>query len=128
MPITDLAETRTGDANFINNFYRVENEEKAIQNQWKNIRGGKEIISLLKEYNERKSKELIVAKDADNLDQIFSQKEYFPENSYDLKRWHNHIEKKIKTKSALKIARLAFKTRPIGRLYDFSDSIKRNKR
>jgi putative hydrolase of HD superfamily len=121
----DLAEVRTGDANFLNSFYRIEKEEKAIKDQWKNIKGGKEIISLLKEYNERKTKEAIVAKDADYLDQIFLQKEYLPENSYDLRKWHNHIEKQIKTKSALKIAKLAFKTRPIGWLYDFGDSVKK---
>lgn len=118
----DLAELRTGDANFINKYYRVENEDKAIQDQWRNIIGGKETISLLKEYDRMKSKEAIVAKDADILDQIFLQKEYLPENSDDLKKWHNYKEKDMKTKSALKISKLTFKTRPMDWVYDFAKS------
>jgi len=124
----DLAELRTGDANFINKYYRVEQEEKAIQGQWKDIVGGKKVISLLKEYNERKSKEAIVAKDADILDQIFLQKEYLFHRPYDFKKWHDNMERQVKTKSALKIARLVFKTRTMDWLYDFAKSIKDNKK
>lgn len=124
----DLAELRTGDANFINKYYRTENEEKAIQEQWKNIIGGKKIISLLKEYNDRKSKEARVSKDADILDQIFLQKEYLSQSPYDFKKWHSYHEKRLKTKSALKIARLVFKTRAMDWVYDFADSVKEKKR
>ncbi len=123
----DLAELRTGDANFINRFYRTEHEGRAIKDQWKDIVGGEEIIILMEEYNERKSREAVVAKDADILEQIFLQKEYLSEKPYDFKKWHTHMEKQIKTKSALKIAKLAFKTNPTGWLYDFTDSIKQNK-
>jgi len=124
----DLAELRTGDANFMNKYYRVENEKKAIFDQWKDIVGGKKVISLLKEYNERKSKEAIVAKDADILDQIFLQKEYLFHRPYDFKKWHDNMERQVKTKSALKIARLVFKTRTMDWLYDFAKSIKDNKK
>ena len=118
----DLAELRTGDANFLNKFYRTENEERAIQDQWKNIIGGKEVISLLKEYNKRKSKEAIVAKDADILDQILLQKEYLSHRPYDFKKWHNHMERQIKTKSALEISKLTFRTQPMDWIYDFARS------
>lgn len=118
----DLAELRTGDANFINKYYRVENEEKAIRNQWNSIPGGKETIFLLEEYNKRKPKEAIVAKDADILDQIFLQKEYLSERPYDFKKWHNHMERQLKTKSALKISKSVFKTRPMDWVYDFAKS------
>lgn len=124
----DLAELRTGDANFINKYYRVEKEKKAIQDQWKNIIGGKKITSLFKEYNNRKSKEARVSKDADILDQIFLQKEYLSQRPYDLKKWHTHHQKRLKTKSALKIAQLVFKTRAMGWVYDFADSVKKKKR
>lgn len=124
----DLAELRTGDANFINKFYRTENEEKAIQDQWKHIIGGKEVISLLKEYNERKSKEAIIAKDADILDQIFLQKEYLSHRPYDFKKWHNHHEKRLKTKSALKIARLVLRTETMDWVYELGGLIKKNKK
>ena len=122
----DIAELRTGDSNFINKFYRNEEEKKAIKDQWVEIPGGKEIIKLLSEYNARKTKEAIVAKDADNLDQIFLQREYLPEKSYDLRKWHNHITRKLETTSARKISNLALKTNPIKWVYDFSD-LSRNK-
>lgn len=121
----DLPELRTGDANFINSFYRVDKEEKAIKDQWSGIPGGEEIIKLLSEYNEGETKEAIVAKDADILNQIFLQREYLPQNSYDLKRWHNHQLQGIKTASARQIANLALKTNPLKWVYDFSDSQKK---
>jgi len=124
----DLAELRTGDANFINKYYRVEDEEKAIQDQWKDIVGGKKVTSLLKEYNKRKSKEAIVAKDADILDQIFLQKEYLSQRPYDFKKWHTYHEKRLKTKSALQIARLVFKTESMDWVYDFAGLLKQNKK
>ena len=124
----DLAELRTGDANFVNKRYLIQKEEKAIKDQWEKIIGGKEIIVLLKEYNQRKSKEAIVAKDADILDQIFLQKEYLPERPRDFERWHKNMERQLKTKSALKIAKKVFKTGSMNWVYDFSDSIKKNKK
>lgn len=122
----DLAELRTGDANFIHKNYQTQNEEKAIQDQWKNIIGGKKIILLLKEYNQRRSKESIVAKDADILDQIFLQKEYLHQRPYDFKKWHQNMERDIKTKSALKISRLVFKTESMDWVYDFAGSLQKN--
>ena len=123
----DLAELRTGDANFLNKYYRVENEEKAIQDQWQDIIGGKEIISLLKEYNKGNSREAIVAKDADILEQIFLQKEYLSEKPYDFKKWHLYHQKRLKTKSALKIARLVPKTETMDWVYIFAGLSKKNK-
>jgi putative hydrolase of HD superfamily len=124
----DLAELRTGDANFVNKFYRVESEEKAIYDQWKEIVGGKKIIFLLKEYNKKKSKEAIIAKDADILDQIFLQKEYLSHRPYDFKKWHTNHEKKLKTKSGLKIARLVLKTEIMDWVYELGGLIKKNKK
>ena len=124
----DLAELRTGDANFMNKYYRVENEKKAIFDQWKDIVGGKKVISLLKEYNERKSKEAIIAKDADILDQIFLQKEYLSHRPYDFQKWHDHHEKRLKTKSALKIARLVLETETMDWVYELGGLIKKNKK
>ena len=118
----DLAELRTGDANFIHKFYRKEDEEKAIKEQWADIPIGEEIIELLSEYNKRETKEAITAKDADILEQIFLQKEYMSDKSYDLQRWHNNMAKELKTASAREIADSALETNPLKWLYDFSDS------
>lgn len=123
----DFPEIRTGDPNFINSFYRADKEEKAIEDQWAGIPGGEGIVNLLTEYNERKTREAIVAKDADVLGQIFLQREYLPAGSYDLERWHNHQAARLKTDSARKLADLVLKTNPLKWLYDFSDSQKTKK-
>jgi putative hydrolases of HD superfamily len=116
----DLAELRTGDANYINKFYRKEDEEKAIKDQWADIVGGKEAMAILTEYNAKKTKEAIVAKEADRLDQIFLQIEYLSKKTADLKKWHEHIAKDLKTPSGKKLAQAAFKTNSLQWLYDLS--------
>lgn len=128
--VHDFAEIRTGDASFINAVYRAERkkeEKKAFREQWSNLPGETEIINLISEYEERRTKEAIVAKDADRLDQIFLQCEYLSPDSYDLQKWHNHIAREIQTESAKKIASLALKTNPLKWLYDFSDDQKKSK-
>ncbi len=46
----DIAEARTGDANFIHHFYVEQKEEKAIDDQTVNIPNGEEIKLLLIHY------------------------------------------------------------------------------
>jgi putative hydrolases of HD superfamily len=120
----DLAELRTGDANYINKFYRKEDEEKAIKDQWNNLPVEKEAVAILEEYNARKTKEAIVAKEADMLDQIFLQIEYLTPKSGDLKKWHEHIAKDLKTSSGKTLAKAALKTNPLQWLYDLSKTKK----
>lgn len=121
----DLAELRTGDANYIQKFYRSEDEHKAIREQWKDLMGGHEIKKLLSEYMARKTKEAAIAKDADNLDQLALQIEYLPDGSYSQKRWNGRILRMIKTKLARQLADLMIKSPPFKWLYDFLDSKKK---
>ncbi|MCX6761190.1 MAG: HD domain-containing protein [Candidatus Nealsonbacteria bacterium] len=124
----DLAEVRTGDSNFINKFYRIEKEHEAVKDQWSDLPGGEEAIKILSEYNARKTKEAIVAKDADSLDQIFLQKEYLSEKPADFKRWHEHIACRIKTSSARKIAGLVFRTNPLKWVYNIDEAEKKGEK
>jgi putative hydrolase of HD superfamily len=124
----DLAELRTGDANFINKFYRTEKEEEAIKDQWSGMPGEAEISELLSEYNQRKTKESLIAKDADMLDQIFLQKEYLGNRPEDLKLWHEHMAENLKTSSAKEIAESAFKTNPLKWIYDLNEARKRGEK
>jgi len=120
----DFPEIRTGDANFLNAQYRQDrkgDEVKANADQWQGLPVEKDVMAAMEEYETRKSKESIVAKDADVLDQIILQIEHFAPGSYDLTRWHNHQAKKLQTASAKAIAELAVKTNPLEWLYKFSD-------
>ena len=72
----DVAEARTGDANFINQQYVDLHEEEARKDQARGLPIGDEMLNLLKEYEQRETKEAIVAKDADLLDQMVLQHEH----------------------------------------------------
>lgn len=66
--IHDIAESRTGDIAFMHRDYVTRHEELAREHIFKDTLLEKEAKTLLKEYNERRSLESKVVKDADNLD------------------------------------------------------------
>lgn len=67
----DLAEARTGDADFIAKNYVSIDEPKAVRDQFRNIPFGKDLEKLVEDYEERKSAVAKCAKDADVLAQIY---------------------------------------------------------
>lgn len=66
--IHDIAEARTGDIAFMHRNYVVRHEEMAEDHMLEDTAFEKEARALLKEYNERKTLEAKIVKDADNLD------------------------------------------------------------
>jgi len=119
----DIAEARTGDANFIHSHYVKADEEKAIRDQYSETPLEEEIIKILNEYNQRKSKESIVAKDADLINQTILQCNYL-KDSKDLARWNRHSMKLLKTKSAKKLAKVIINKSSFEWFYNFSDATK----
>ncbi len=115
----DIPEARTGDANFINKFYSEQKEKLAYQDQTKNIPNGEEIKSLLDEFSEEKTKEAIIVKDADIIDQVALQKEVLGERQEDFLLWHNHAVKGLKTKSAKLLAESIKNRNPMQWFYNF---------
>lgn len=72
----DLAEARTGDANWLQKQYIKQDEEKALNAQYALMgESSVEIKDILNEYHKRESLESKIAKDADNVDYILSLKE-----------------------------------------------------
>jgi len=117
----DLAEARTGDANFINQQYTKQRETEANQDQFRGLPLEKEILSLLEEYEERKTKEAIVAKDADLLDQMVLQQEYLWQDEKNRKIWQNYSQKSLKTESAKKLAEQIRNSNPFEWLYKLAE-------
>jgi putative hydrolase of HD superfamily len=117
----DIAEARTGDANFIHSHYVKADEEKAIKDQYSETPLEEEIIEILDEYNKRKSKESIVAKDADLINQTLLQCNYL-KDSEDLERWNRHSMKGLKTESAKKLAETIIDRSPFEWFYNFPDA------
>lgn len=66
--IHDMAESRTGDIAFIHRSYVTRHDVLAEGHMFQDTVLAKEAALLLKEYNERKSLEARIVKDADNLD------------------------------------------------------------
>ena len=95
----DLAEARTGDANLVNKQYLEIFEKEVRKDQMEGLPFGQEVIDLLDEYEEIKTKESIVAKDADKIDQMILQQEYFRNDEKTELSGINSAEF-IKTKSA----------------------------
>ena len=64
---------------------------------------GKEFFSLHKEFQEQKTKEAIVARDADLLENAFQAKEYMEIGYNDAQNWIDNIKTILKTDSAKKL-------------------------
>jgi len=117
----DLEEARTGDANFINQQYSDLKKKEATEDQLKELPIEKEILQLLEEYVKRKSKEAIVAKDADLLDQMILQQEYFYKDQKNKDIWQSHTLKGIKTDSAKELAKKIETSNPLEWLYKLAE-------
>ena len=101
----DISETRTGDLNKINRKYSKAFDEKARKDQCGKLFFGKEMIKLLDEYEERKTKEAILTKEADILDQLLIEKESYDIGNPQAKDWMKFSESRLKTKSGKQLAK-----------------------
>jgi putative hydrolase of HD superfamily len=100
----DNGEARVGDIDLVGKLYlKTEKEESAFSDQIKNLPAEEEIQQFFKEWKEQKTKEAIVAKDADLLEGAIQTKFYFDQGNKLLKIWIKHWGSKLKTKSAKKI-------------------------
>ena len=117
----DIAEGRTGDVNFVHSHYTNPDENRAIKDQLDMLPIQEEMTEILKEYEERKTKESIVAKDADLINQTILQCNYL-KGSEDLPRWNRHSMKTLKTESAKKLAKIIMERNPFQWVYNFSDA------
>jgi putative hydrolases of HD superfamily len=66
--VHDIVESRNSDVHYLSRMYTKRDDEKAIQDILKNTSIEKEFLELFNEYEEKKSIEAKIVKDADNLD------------------------------------------------------------
>ena len=100
----DLSEARTSDLNYVHQKYAQADHDKAITDLTNTLEFGDDIKTTIDEYEERKSKESILAKDADNLEWIISLKEQVDIGNKRAEEWIPSAIKRLKTESAQKIA------------------------
>src|SRR3972149_705869 len=94
----DLAEARTSDLNYVHQKYTESDEYKAISDLAKTLEFGDDLLGTLKEFTDRKSKESILAKDADQLEWILSLKEETDTGNSRAETWIPSAVKRVKTK------------------------------
>lgn len=113
----DLAEARTGDANSINKQYLDLREDQAVADQAQGLPIAQTIIDNFTEYKKQTSPEATVAMDADLIDQMILQQEYFYKDQTNGKIWQSHTEERLKTDSAKQIAQKIKTSNPFEWLY-----------
>ena len=106
----DLPEARTGDLNYVNKKYVVANEEKAIDDLAKTLPFGDEIRDLVREFNEGKTEEAKLARDADQLEMILALKEYKDLGNKYADEWLEFSLKRLKTNAARNLAKTILET------------------
>lgn len=102
----DLAESRTNDLSWVNQQYAKTDDLAALKDALENLPDeiSKEIEDLLEEYEERKTKEAKIAKDADIIELILRLKELADSSNKMALDWVPHSRKKLSTKTAEELA------------------------
>lgn len=111
----DLHESRINDLHKVGQRYINfrEAETKAHREQTEKIGAiGKEIFALHEEFQAQKTKEAVVARDADLLENALQAREYLKIGYADAQDWIDNIWKVIKTESAKKLLCEIEKTDP----------------
>jgi putative hydrolase of HD superfamily len=117
----DIGESRTNDHNWVHKRYTTEAELEILQEQLGSL-PFPDLFNIGQEYSERKSREAIVAKDADVLDQIILLREYAWQGNREAQEWlagkkikqpYNYL-KYTKTKSAKTLGRVLYDQDPSG--------------
>jgi len=116
----DIEETRSGDQNWVHRRYLKIYEEEIREGQLKNLLHSEELLKISREYQERKTLEAKITKDADVLDELFLLKEYIWQGNKEAEDWLKTIqkesqqEKRMFTALAKQIAKEVKKQKPSG--------------
>jgi len=114
----DFTEARANDQNWVHKKYVKVFEDEITRDQFKKQLKDKEVFNLIQEYNQKKTKEAQIAKDADLLDQVILLKEYEHSGCKEAGRWLKDVkgesqqEKMMHTGQAKKIAKEIKKQTP----------------
>ncbi|KIX12703.1 HD domain-containing protein [Dethiosulfatarculus sandiegensis] len=103
----DLAEARTGDLNYMQKRYAKADEEKAIEHQVRDLPEvlAESVRSLTREFNESKTPEAMLARDADQLDFLIELKEQKDLGNKYADDWIRYALKRLQTDAGKELAR-----------------------
>jgi putative hydrolase of HD superfamily len=106
----DLPEARTGDLNYVNKKYVEADERRAIGDLARSLPVGKEMEALVVEFQEGRTQEAVLARDADQLEMILALKEYKDLGNRYAEEWLEYSLKRLKTDEAKELARTVLET------------------
>lgn len=106
----DFAEARTSDLNYVHQKYVKSDENKALVDLVRTLPFGNKIATSMEEYETRKTKESLLAKDADNLEFMLSLKEQLDIGNERAKTWIPSAVKRLKTKEGKILGEKIIKT------------------
>lgn len=106
----DFPEARTGDHNYVNKRYVRVDEKEVLHEQVKGLVAGDEIQTLLQEFNDGKTLEARLAKDADQIDLILELKEQKDTGNPNAEDWLVFAVQRLSTTWAEKLARQVLAT------------------
>ncbi|MBN1365488.1 MAG: HD domain-containing protein [Syntrophaceae bacterium] len=100
----DLPEARTGDMNYVNKKYVNVDEEKAVSELTESLFFGNDIREVIKEFNRKKTKESLIARDADQISLILKLKECGDLGNKYSEEWINFALQRLTTDNGKKLA------------------------
>ncbi len=100
----DFHEARTGDHNYVNKRYVTVNEDKAVSDLAQKLTSGREIVSLIDEFNSRETLEARLVQDADQLDFILELKRQQDLGNKSAAEWLKYSVKRLITDFSKKLA------------------------
>lgn len=106
----DISEARISDLNYVHQKYVERKEKEAHEDLAASVPFGDRILAIINEYEERKTKEAILVKDADNLEWILALKEEVDKGNERALLWIKSAVKRLKTKNAQELVKEILKT------------------
>jgi len=107
----DIEECRIGDFHAVARRYIKANREKAVEEQTEKLNDiGKDIQNLWHQMEKKNTTAGIIAKDADELEQAVTAKEYIEKGYHYAQNWIDNVSRILKTKSARQLLETLKKT------------------
>ncbi|MBN2439557.1 MAG: HD domain-containing protein [Deltaproteobacteria bacterium] len=100
----DLPEARTGDMNYVNKKYVAVDEKKATRELSEPLFFGEEIEEALDEFNDKETRESLLARDADQLSLILQLKECGDLGNKYSREWIRFAVLRLATENARRLA------------------------
>lgn len=106
----DLPEARTGDLNYVNKKYVRANEEKAVEDLARTLPFGDDYRALHVEFTEKRTREALLAHDADQLEMILALKEHKDLGNRNADEWYPFNLQRLRTEVAKRLAETVWTT------------------